>query len=278
MLAFVLVVPRADAELASDRMFALGAAAVEERPSDVDDHVELWTELGDAADAIAAAASAMEATWSWRTVTVDESVAHSWRNYASAIPVTDDVVIVPTWLADATGTGAATPILIDPGASFGMGDHPTTQLTLRALLAELAVRPRPTSVLDVGCGSGVLAIAAALSNARPVVAIDISAAAIEATNANAATNGVESAIAASTTPLADVGGQFDIVVANVLAPALIDMAPDLRRVVAASGVLVVSGVLAERYDHVVRSLSPLVPVATLTSAGWAAVTLAEAVT
>ena len=274
MLAFVVVVPAADAELVSDRLFGLGVAAVEERACELVGCVELWTEVGDSAAAIDSAVAALDGSWTWRTTTLDESVADSWRQHTAPITVTGDVVIVPTWLAGSTDTGSATPILIDPGAAFGMGDHPTTQLTLRVLLRELTTRSVSASVLDVGCGSGVLAIAAAQRGAHPVVAIDISPAAVEATDANAMTNGVADAVNASTTALAEVAGEFDIVLANVLAPALIDMAADLRRVLACGGVLVVSGILADRHDHVLEALLPLVPVATATLDGWAAVTLA----
>jgi ribosomal protein L11 methyltransferase len=273
MRAFVLVVPADEADLAADRLFGLGVAAVEERGSDVYGHVELWTEVGDSTAAIDVAVAVLDGRWTWRTTAIDESVADTWRQHAAPIPVADGVVIVPTWLAGTVDTGTSIPILIDPGAAFGMGDHPTTQLTLRALLAELASRPRPLSVLDVGCGSGVLAIAAAQRGADPVVGVDISTAAVEATQANAMANGVTHAVDASTTPLADVTGEFDVVLANVLAPALIDMAVDLRRVVAPGGVLVVSGVLADRHVHVLEALAPLRPVATATADGWAAVTL-----
>jgi ribosomal protein L11 methyltransferase len=273
MRAFVLVVPSDEAELAADRLFGLGVAAVEERSSDVDGHVELWTEVGDSAAAIDVAVAALDDRWTWRTTVLDESVADTWRQHAAPITVADGVVIVPTWLAGTVDTGTCIPILIDPGAAFGLGDHPTTQLTLRALLGELASRSRPMSVLDVGCGSGVLAIAAAQRGANPVVGIDISTAAVEATGANALVNGVADVVDVSTTPLADVVGEFDVVLANVLAPALIDMAVDLRRVVAPGGVLVVSGILADRHEHVLEALAPLSPVATATVDGWAAVTL-----
>ena len=273
MQAFVLVVPAEESDLAADRLFGLGVAAVEERSSDVDGHVELWTEVGDSTAAIDVAVAALDDTWTWRTTLLDESVADTWRQHAAPITVADGIVIVPTWLAGTVDTGPATPILIDPGAAFGMGDHPTTQLSLRALLGELARRPRPLSVLDVGCGSGVLAIAAAQRGANPVVGIDISTAAVEATGANALVNGVADVVEPSTTPLAHVAGEFDIVLANVLAPTLIDMAVDLRRVVAPGGVLVVSGILAERHEHVLAALAPLTPVATATVDGWAAVTL-----
>ena len=195
MLAFVVLVPAADRELAVDHLFRLGVSAVEERESDVDGRVELWTEVGDQPASVSDAATSLAAGWSWRSVEIDESVARSWREFAAPTWVTDDVVIVPSWLGDtavAAGTAAVLAIAIDPGAAFGMGDHPTTQLTLRAMLDEIRLRERrPLRVLDVGCGSGVLAIGAALRGATSVVGIDISTAAVEATTSNSVANGVE---------------------------------------------------------------------------------------
>jgi ribosomal protein L11 methyltransferase len=119
----------------------------------------------------------------------------------------------------------------------------------------------------------VLGVAAAVLGARHVDAIDITAAAVTATTANAAENGVSERVRASTAALADVDGPYDVVVANILAPALVELAPDLRRVLADDGALVVSGVLRDRYEHVLDALAPLRVVDTRTLEGWAALTL-----
>jgi ribosomal protein L11 methyltransferase len=129
------------------------------------------------------------------------------------------------------------------------------------------------TVLDVGCGSGVLSIVAAKLGAPYVEAIDISAAAVEATAANAARNGVAGVVTADTRGLADVGGPFDVVLANLLAPIIVELAADLRRVTAPGGALVVSGILAERHDHVLAALAPMVVVDAATRGPWAALLL-----
>ncbi len=103
-----------------------------------------------------------------------------------------------------------------------------------------------------------------------VEALDISIAAIEATNANAERNGVADVVTASTRTLASIDEPFDVVVANLLAPVVVDLATDLRRVVAPSGALVVSGVLERAHDHVVEALAPMHVVDTATREGWAA--------
>lgn len=272
MLALVVTVPASEADLASDTLFALGVAAVEERAAsagepDTEDHfVELWTSLGGDVDAVTAAADAFPARWRWRTVEVDPAVAESWRAHAVASWVDAGLVVVPAWQDTPIRHGVLR-IDIDPGVAFGLGDHPSTVLTLRLL--RQTWWPGAT-VLDVGSGSGVLSVVAARMGAPYVEAIDISPAAVEATRANAERNRVAGAITASMRPLASVDEAFDIVLANLLAPVIIDLAPELRRVVAPSGALVVSGVLDGANDHVREALMPMQIVETVTREGWAA--------
>ena len=135
------------------------------------------------------------------------------------------------------------PVSIDPGPTFGHGAHPSTAL----VLAEVDRLTGPaTSVLDVGCGSGVLGIAAARLGARPVVSIDVEPNAVEQTRANAAANGVE--LSVSTTLIDNIGGAFDLVLANVL--------PVVHQAIAiavshhVTSTLVVSGILDEQTEEV----------------------------
>jgi len=135
-----------------------------------------------------------------------------------------------------------------PPTVFGDGRHPTTA----TCLAVLAERAGPgTRVLDVGCGSGALSVLAARCGAD-VVAVDVDAEAVEATLANAARNGL--AVEASMTPLAEVGGTFDVVVANISARAVVELADDLRRVCRPGGTIIPSGILAERWGEVADRL------------------------
>jgi len=266
VLGLVVTVDPNEAELASDALWTLGVVAIEER--DASDHVELWTSLGDDRAGVIAAASTLLARWPWRLVEVDESVADTWRLHAQPIWVSSDLVVCPAWVPFPDPPGV-TVIRIEPGATFGLGDHPTTILSMRAMRAALG---RRSTVLDVGCGSGVLAVAACLLGAASARAIDISPASVPTTRANADTNGVGDRVEVSMTPLAGVDGEFDIVVANILAPTLIDLADDLIRVTASGGALVISGVLADRHDHVEAALAPLRRTARATLDGWAALT------
>jgi ribosomal protein L11 methyltransferase len=261
----VVVSPAADQlELAADALWSLGAVAVEERDG------ELWTSLGDDRAWVAAA---MPTTWPYRFVALDDSAADTWRAFAQPTQISPTLVIAPTWVSYEAIVGERV-ITLDPGATFGMGDHPTTVLSLQAL--ETLVDDGD-SVLDVGCGSGVLAIAALALGASRAIGIDINPASVEVSRANAERNGVNDRLNVSNAPLGDVAAEgpaeFDAVFANILAPALIELAADLKRCLKPSGHLVISGILATNYDHVLAALVPLEVVAVATMDVWAAVTL-----
>ncbi|MEY4605882.1 MAG: hypothetical protein RLY45_642 [Actinomycetota bacterium] len=273
MRALVVTVPAAQAELAADALWSLGVAAVEERAAGAS-LVELWTSIGEGDPESSGAARAAAALgphgWEWRFAEVDESAAQTWRAFARPVEAVPGIVVSPAWLPDATsadsGDAACTVISIEPGAAFGLGDHPTTRLGVRGLAGHVR---HGDSVLDVGCGSGVLSVVALRLGARSATAVDIADAAVEATLHNARLNGVE--IDVSTMPLAAIGGVYDVVVANILAPVLVDLAPELRRVT--GRVLILSGVLDGRFDHVVDALAPMEIVDVEVLEGWASIVL-----
>jgi ribosomal protein L11 methyltransferase len=107
--------------------------------------------------------------------------------------------------------------------------------------------------------------------AGSAVGVDIAPTAVPVTRMNAMANGVQ--VEATTTPLEEVEGEYDLILANILAPTLVALAPHLRRVLAPGGTLVVSGILTDAHEHVLKALAPLEPTQTDNLDGWAAVTL-----
>lgn len=258
----VLTVPVGDAEAAADRLWAAGATAVEER--DRGGAVELRCVLAQVDEVSADRLGWLRPRWRLTFDDVADEPSETWREFAQPVRVNDELVIRPSWTAPPDG-GDAVDVSIEPGGAFGLGDHPTTRLAADATWRFTGAGDR---VLDVGCGSGVLGIVAARRGASHVTAIDIADAAREATVANAALNGVGDRLAASTEPVGSVEGRYDLVLANILAPVLVAMAPDLRRLTRAGGHLVVAGVLADRWSHVAAALAPLTVVETHRVGEW----------
>lgn len=172
--------------------------------------------------------------------------------------------IVPSW--HAPPQPSATVIRLDPGVAFGTGTHPTTRLMLEWLEAH---PPRGQRMLDYGCGSGILAIAAAKLGAAQVVATDIDEQALTAARANATANAVPGDY---TAPDALPPGAFDLVLANILTNPLKLLAPLLLERVGAGGSLVLSGVLERQADDMIATyarIDPAVPLSVWRVAdGW----------
>ena len=157
---------------------------------------------------------------------------------------------------------------LDPGLAFGTGTHPTTSMCLKNLAKN---PPRRQSVLDFGCGSGILAIASALLGASTVGAVDNDPQALLATADNARLNGVSDRI--QVMDVVESQQRFNLIIANILANILIEYAPMLRQSLAAGGVLILSGILAEQRDSVVSAFAPLLIVDQTQQDEWIALTL-----
>lgn len=163
------------------------------------------------------------------------------------VPITPSFWIVPTW--HKVPAGATEVIRLDPGLAFGTGTHPTTRMCLRWIAAH---PPRGQRVLDYGCGSGILAIGAALHGAASVDAVDIDEAAVQATIDNASANGVQ--LVAGLPDQAS--GVYDTVLANILATPLKVLAPLLAGHVAPGGALVLAGVLERQTAELQAAYRP----------------------
>lgn len=176
--------------------------------------------------------------------------AEAWKAHFPVLRVGRRLVIRPTWL-DAEAGPDDIVLDLDPGMAFGTGLHPTTRLCLVAL-EWLADRGRlgGARVLDVGCGSGILAIAAAKLGAASVLGVDVDPIAVEATLANAATNGLSDHISTRLGSLPTGDPPFDVVSANLIASLLVELAPGLAAELRPGGALVSSGIFVDRESDV----------------------------
>jgi len=193
----------------------------------------------------------------------DQDWVRLTQSQFAPVDITPTFWIVPTW--HALPEAAQTVIRLDPGLAFGTGTHPTTRMCLRWI----ATHPMPERVLDYGCGSGILAIAASKFGAQNVVAVDIDPAAVESTRLNAAANEVR--LSAGLPDRAT--GPFKVVLANILASPLKVLAPLLCAHVAAGGHLVLAGILERQAEELVQAYAPYCALAVSDSQeGWVLMT------
>ncbi|MDP6933581.1 MAG: 50S ribosomal protein L11 methyltransferase [Myxococcota bacterium] len=185
---------------------------------------------------------------------VEEDWAVDWKAQFRAIRISERLVVAPPWEAQEGD------LVIEPGMAFGTGEHPSTRACLEAIdrLASPGM-----SCLDVGMGSGVLALAAAQRGMR-VRGVDIDADSVRTARANADRNDLVAEF--DDTPLGQVGGRFDLVVANIYAEVLVQLAPDLQRVL--GGRLVLAGILQDRAGLVEEALRDLRLVQRSTDGDW----------
>jgi ribosomal protein L11 methyltransferase len=260
-----LTVDEAHAEPLADTLLELGAlsVAVEDADANSPDEAPLYGEPGLAPERHAWRRSRLAVLWPGDRDAAEAAIAQAADDVPCPLPVIENcspvedadwvrasqaqfpatrigerLWIVPSWHADPPGE--ATVVRLDPGVAFGTGTHATTQLCLAWLAEHL---PPGASVLDYGCGSGILAIAAAKLGAGRITGVDIDPQAVDAARTNAAGNGV---IARYTDPAGLGPGVFDVVVANILSNPLKLLAPALLARVAPGGALVLSGVLARQ--------------------------------
>ena len=183
----------------------------------------------------------------------EEDWADSWKQYYKPIKTGKKLVIVPIW-EEYTPEEGETVVLMDPGMAFGTGTHETTRLC--AGFVEKYTTPG-CSVLDVGCGSGILAIAAAKVGAGNCFACDIDPVAVRVAKENTELNStpnVKCAVSDLLRQVEKVDGGYNVVVANIVADIIIRLAPDVGEYLAEGGVFIVSGIIEERSGEVLTSL------------------------
>lgn len=175
----------------------------------------------------------------------DQDWGEAWKKGLGTLAI-GRAFVRPTWLSEPVPPGMVE-IVLDPGMAFGTGTHPTTSLCLEALSSLLEARPG-ASVLDVGTGSGLLAIAAARLGAGRVAGNDNDPIAVRVARENAALNGV--ALDLNERDVGEQRGPFDVILANILANTLVALAPALAAQLAPGGVILLSGILTPQEEEV----------------------------
>lgn len=204
----------------------------------------------------------------------EEDWGSNWKQHFVPFAIVPGLVIAPTWEQYRAAPGEQV-IVMDPGMAFGTGHHATTSLCL-ALVREVVAAGGGGRVLDVGTGTGVLAMAAALFGAARVLAIDNDPLAVAAATENVGRNRLAAVVAVSGQALEEVAGDYTLVVANIIHDTLVAMAGTLNRLVEPGGSLVLSGILeGEQTENIVRCFSDLglAPVRVERQAEWSAVWL-----
>ena len=182
----------------------------------------------------------------------EEDWRNNWKKYFSPLNVGTKLTIVPSWYEN-YDTGGRTALNIDPGLAFGTGGHETTRLCLE--MCEKYMKSVDT-VLDVGCGSGILGIAALLTGASRAVGVDIDEVAVRTAKENAELNGVADKFTAIHGSFTDkVEGKFDIVLANIVADAIIFLSKGVRDFMKEGSVYIMSGIIDTRADEVKAEVS-----------------------
>ena len=202
-----------------------------------------------AAEALAAAGRIVGLELAPESGTIpDEDWKLSYRKHFKTEVISPRLVVRPPWEAVTPAPGQKV-LTLDPGIAFGTGQHPTTRACLDAIDA-LAVEGTDRSFLDVGCGSGILSIAAALEGFRDVHGFDNDPDAVRNANENAEANGLGALFSDGDLSVPGTATPADVVAANVLAPVLVRFAREVGALVNPGGRLILSGILDEQYDEV----------------------------
>jgi ribosomal protein L11 methyltransferase len=202
-----------------------------------------------------------------------EDWSSSWKVHFKPLRIGKHLLIVPTWEEVSQSDGDLV-LRIDPGMAFGTGGHETTRLCLEILesvMAEGSLLKVP-SLLDLGTGSGILAMAANLLGAGRILALDIDPDAVEVARDNIKRNDMTESIECGTEPLESLTEGFDIILANILAEELVRLAPSLTERLLPGGSLILSGILADKepYVHAGFASQSLYYMQTLYSGEWVA--------
>jgi ribosomal protein L11 methyltransferase len=247
---------------ASVLLFELGATGVEERDEGTlakgpgSGRATLVASFADR-ELAETAARQIDPAWSPRVAElVGDAWRDEWKKHFAPFRLTERITIRPPWEPYEPEGPQEIVLELEPGRAFGTGLHATTALVARALEA-LGPRLSNADVLDVGTGSGIVALVAVALGAERARAVDVDPEAVLVTVDNARRNGYERRIDASVTPVDAIAGDFDVVVANIEARVLVDLSAALAARVRPGGVLVLSGILVDQEADVMRAFGSL---------------------
>ena len=180
----------------------------------------------------------------------EEDWASSWKQYWQQTPIGLSFLVCPAWLSPPSDEQLV--IRIDPGAAFGTGTHPTTQLCLEALEK---IEVEGTTIADIGCGSGILSIGAVLLGAQQVYAVDLDPLAVSATDSNRQLNQIEeSKLVAQEGSIEQLNEAVDGIFCNILADVIIRLIPQMNQIVKLNTWGILSGILSEQSPKVTDTL------------------------
>ncbi len=187
------------------------------------------------------------------SVGVDDSDWNeNWKKYFHTIEIGEKLAVVPSW-EDYANPESRTVLSIDPGAAFGTGTHATTSLCLELLQDKIT---DGVKMLDIGCGSGILALASVLLGAESAIGVDIDAQSVKTATENAQINGISDKAKFIVGDLADkISGKYEIICANIVADVIIRLLPDVNKFMTENGVLIVSGIIDIRKDDLLHAVA-----------------------
>jgi ribosomal protein L11 methyltransferase len=248
---------RAAAEWAAAEAFAAGASGLEEREEEDGIRLLVYAPAACAARVREAAVRCgAGVAVSAAEPVAEEDWAETWKRGLGPVEVSPRLVVRPSFAPAGPPVPGRAELVIDPGQAFGTGGHESTRLALEWVDALAPALPAGARALDVGCGTGVLALAALRLGAARAVAIDLDRAAARAAWENAARNDLASRCAvACATPAALAPARFELVLANLLRTELLPLLPDLAARIAPSGRAVLSGLVAGEREAVERALA-----------------------